>query len=84
MSCDVGFIEEIAFALWDRAGATAVKSTHNVLNTFGTTAAGLDGLEDVIDEGDARWAVFDDRIIGEAHGDGESCGEVVASRPAVH
>ena len=70
MSCDVGFVEEIASAFWDRAGATALKGIHNVSKTLVTTAAVLDALEDIIDQGVAGWAVSDDRIVREAHDGG--------------
>lgn len=70
MACDVGFIEEIASALWDWTGATALISTHNVSNTLATTGAVLDVLEDFIDQGVAGWAVSDDWIVQDAHGDG--------------
>ena len=63
MSSDVGFIEEIASALWNRAGATALTSIDNVPNTFATTVAVFGVLEDLIDQGVAGWAVFDDRIV---------------------
>ena len=63
MASDVGFMEEIASALWNWARATALTSRHNESNTYGTTAAGLDRLEDRIDQDVAGWAVFDDWIV---------------------
>ena len=66
MSSDVGFIEEIASA--HQAGATALASRHNVSNSFGTTAAGLDILEDRIDQGVAHNRLID--LMGTVGGKG--------------